>query len=327
MVATYSNHHGSSGEALLAHLERVTKVGSDKHRACCPVCGSRNATTLSIIDRDGFPACHCFKCKADTAAVLEALGLTWRDLFQGTERLHHQLVPVKVPKTPDVAQQSKLERLWNSAKPLRAGDLVMKYLESRGIPLPTPPLTLRLHPGLEYWHWPEGAKRSQLVGVYPAMLARVQHLEHGLVALHRTYLEVDGNRVIKARVPSPKKLTKPVYEGAVNGGAIRLWLRTPTGCLALAEGIETAVAVYLATQHPVWACVSAGGLEAVQIPKEIREILIAADNDNAGLEAAHNLAHRLALTGARVRVATPPKAGSDWLDVWQAERKVVKDGH
>lgn len=47
--------------------------------------------------------------------------------------------------------------------------------------------------------------------------------------------------------------------------------------LALTEGIETGLAVNLMTALPVWACVSAFGLEHVVLPEEAREFWIFAD--------------------------------------------------
>jgi hypothetical protein len=43
-------------------------------------------------------------------------------------------------------------------------------------------------------------------------------------------------------------------------------------------------------------------------------VIIAADHDKAGLEAARALAQRLIREGKRVRVAVPHEEGEDWLD-------------
>ena len=63
--------------------------------------------------------------------------------------------------------------------------------------------------------------------------------------------------------------------------------RTISGCaihigetgevLALAEGIETALSVAISTNIPCWACICAHGLEVVEIPQTVREVLIFAD--------------------------------------------------
>ena len=71
------------------------------------------------------------------------------------------------------------------------------------------------------------------------------------------------------------------------------------------------------TALPVWACVSAFGLEHVVLPEEAREVWIFADNDasETGQRAAQRLARRLRQEGRNVRVRIPSTAGQDWLDV------------
>ncbi|MFN7112634.1 MAG: toprim domain-containing protein, partial [Brevundimonas sp.] len=54
----------------------------------------------------------------------------------------------------------------------------------------------------------------------------------------------------------------------------------------MAEGIETALAVAVATGLPAYAAVSAGGLEAWIPPAGVRAVLIGGDHDKAGERAA-----------------------------------------
>jgi putative DNA primase/helicase len=119
-----------------------------------------------------------------------------------------------------------------------------------------------------------------------------------------TTLEPDG------RGRREKRLAKG---SRPKGGAIRLFPLEAGKPLALAEGIETALAVREATGWPVWATIAAPFMKEVIVP-EVEEVLIAADHDKAGLEAAHALARRLLREGRRVRVAVPPEEGEDWLD-------------
>jgi phage/plasmid primase-like uncharacterized protein len=144
------------------------------------------------------------------------------------------------------------------------------------------------------------------------MVARVEG-PGGLLGLHLTLLEPDGlGRKEKrlARGSKPK------------GGAIRLFPLEAGQPLALAEGIETALAVRVATGWPVWATIAAPFMKEVVLPPEAKEVVIAADHDKAGVEAAHALARRLLREGRRVRIAVPPEEGEDWLDVLVR----VKDG-
>jgi phage/plasmid primase-like uncharacterized protein len=137
------------------------------------------------------------------------------------------------------------------------------------------------------------------------MLARVEGPQ-GLVGVHLTLLKPDGSGRIEKKLSAG---SKPL------GGAIRLYPLEVGKPLALTEGIETGLAVHQATGWPVWACVSAIGLERVQLPAEVLEVVIAADHDKAGLEAANGLARRLLAESRKVRLATPPREGMDWLDV------------
>jgi phage/plasmid primase-like uncharacterized protein len=136
------------------------------------------------------------------------------------------------------------------------------------------------------------------------MVARVEG-EGGLLGLHLTLLEPDG------RGRKEKKLAKG---SKPKGGAIRLFPLEEGHPLALAEGIETALAVRKATGWPVWATVAAGFMPGVALPPEAHEVVVCPDHDRAGLEAAHALARRLLREGRRVRLAVPPEEGEDWLD-------------
>jgi hypothetical protein len=228
---------------------------------------------------------------------LAALGLEWKDLFPEEREWRpyspRAFTPVYQAKPkPDEAHRANLERLWAHAIPLdrKGAEVGRRYLEARGLSLEAvlPGLqNLRLHPALEYR---EGGK---VLGLLPALLARVEHPRHGLVALHRTYLAPDGKG--KAAVPSPKKLTRPVFDGATVGAAIRL--------------------------YPLEGEVLAVGLERVLVPEGVGRVLIAADHDQAGVEAAYALGERLFLQGLRVSLIFPEEDGMDWLDVLKGAKE------
>ncbi|KAF0279159.1 hypothetical protein BA897_00090 [Spiribacter roseus] len=85
--------------------------------------------------------------------------------------------------------------------------------------------------------------------------------------------------------------------------------------LVLAEGIETSLAAGSRFQRPVWACLSTSMMEGVVLPKTVRDVIIAADHDEAGIRAAKTLATRLRAEGRSVRIEVPTDPGSDWNDV------------
>jgi len=141
------------------------------------------------------------------------------------------------------------------------------------------------------------------------MLACVVDAHGQGVSIHRTYLTSEGH---KAAVPTVKKLMPAVRPGATRGGAIRLY---PAGeTLALTEGLETALAVRLATGLPVWSTICAGGMAQLVVPPEVRLVVICADHDPEGLQAARSLARRLLTEQRRVKILTPDTPGADWAD-------------
>jgi putative DNA primase/helicase len=186
------------------------------------------------------------------------------------------------------------------------GDAAVTYLRRRGINILQGdiPTVLRCHSHLIYRH--EDGQRT----MHPTMVARVDDISGQGVTLHRTYLTPDGR---KAAVPTAKKLMSPAVPGATRGGAIRLYPARET--LAVAEGIETALAVHLATGLPVWAAICAGGMARLIVPPKVSLVVIAADHDAAGLDAARALARRLLGEQRRVKILTPDTPGADWADL------------
>jgi phage/plasmid primase-like uncharacterized protein len=206
-----------------------------------------------------------------------------------------------------VRNAERIAALWSECVPLVPGDPVTLYLKHRGFagvwPLPE---CLRLHRALPYWH--DGA----VIGTYPAMVAPLVAPDGRTVALHRTYLHTDGR---KADVPTVRKLTGAA--GPLTGACIPLF-KPQHGCIGIAEGIETALGAWCASSVPTVAAYSAGNLAAWRWPASARRLVIFADHDRAGAEAAEKLRQRARAAGLRCSVMAPTDEGADWADVWQA---------
>lgn len=205
--------------------------------------------------------------------------------------------------------------LWRECSALVPGDPATLYLKRRGFAGVWPlPACLRYHPALPYWH--DGEK----IGTYPAMLAPLTGRDRRIVALHRTHLTRDGR---KAEVPSVKKLTSA--SGPLTGACIAMF-GPEKGCIGIAEGIETALAAWCASSLPTVAAYSAGNLAAWQWPVGSRRIVIFADHDPAGTEAADKLLHRARAAGMSVNIIKPTEPGSDWCDVWARRDAALIEG-
>jgi hypothetical protein len=184
----------------------------------------------------------------------------WKGGLHG--HLHPSPLPplLRSPAQPDERKRKALRRVWGAACPITTADPVDLYLRQRGIALSVTdmPAVLRHHPHLLYRH--EDGQYTY----HPAMLALVDDPNGQGASIHRTYLSDDGH---KAAVPTVKKLMPAVLPGATRGGAIRLYAAGET--LAVTEGIETALAVHLATGLPVWAALCAGGMARLIVPPEV----------------------------------------------------------
>ena len=281
----------------------------------CPLCGGTDR--FQYTDKYGEGNYYCRKCgPGGGLKLLQAIfgwefGLALRKVEEcvGSNLAQQQSAYATAPSSERMKALAK--RLWDEARPIQSGDPVDAYLRRRGLGFSGYPLALRCHSGLGYYEKLESG-RSRKVGNCAAMLACVQGSDGVAVTLHRTYVR-SGQ---KAFGPSSRK----VLSAGIERAAIRLF--EPTEVLAIAEGIETALAVHLATGKPVWAAMSAGNMEKLWIPDSVHRVDIYADNDVefTGQAAAFNLAHRLmrqARVAARqVEVFVPKTPGADWADVW-----------
>jgi hypothetical protein len=125
------------------------------------------------------------------------------------------------------------------------------------------------------------------------------------LAIHRTFLAIDGAG--KAPVDPAKMMLGPCRGGAV-------CLADPSDVLMVGEGIETCLAAMQASGHPAWAALSTSGLRSLDLPTEVRNVIVLADGDDAGEAAAKDCALRWKREGRCVRVALPPQ-GMDFNDM------------
>ena len=198
-----------------------------------------------------------------------------------TEGILVRRIGSRVPRIRDSrTPPSWIPRAWRDAVPI-AGTPAAAYLHSRSLHPPWPP-QLR---------WDDSRGR---------MLARVA-IGDRLCGLHATFL------------PGRERRTY----GPLRGGAVRL-AATDAGVLAVAEGIETALAYALLTETPTWAALSSAGLARIVLPDALDRLVIAADFDGAGLLAAERLERRARELGIDVEIDLPERRRTDWADVLEA---------
>ena len=188
-------------------------------------------------------------------------------------------------------------KLW-SASFLADNTIIKTYLNFRGITVAIPD-DIRFLPS--HKHNPSGRR-------YPVMIAGIRHWpSNDVIAVHRTWLLPDGRG--KAPV-NPKKMML----GRALGGGIQL--SKPAKTMVVAEGLETALSVLQETGLPVWAGLSTSGMVGLVLPEPplAQEVIIACDNDPAGLKAADQAAENWTKQGRNVRLAVPP-SNQDFNDL------------
>lgn len=265
--------------------------------ARCPVHDDR-APSLAIADaKDGkvLVRCHAGCDQRDVIAALRARG-AWGSARQSADQSFRK-ADRQTPAEPNRDAPKRTEAaiaVWRASQPSE-GTPIESYLRSRGITITVPP-AIRFHVGLKH--------RSG--GVWPAMVALVtQGVDGKPIGIHRTFLAHDGNG--KAPVEPAKMMLGPCH-----GGVVHLGLHGTV--LMVGEGIETCLAAMQATGHPAWAALSTSGLRSLDLPRDVRDVIVLADGDDPGEAAAQNCARRWRQEGRRVRIARPPK-GMDFNDL------------
>lgn len=200
--------------------------------------------------------------------------------------------------------------LWNAALP-PADSLVAAYLAGRGLAgvLAHPSLrpVLRYAPVCPY-----GSVKT------PAMLALLTGIADAQPqAVRRTALLPDGRRRLDGQgAKLPHKALGPCSKAVVRLAGPDM----PSGTLAVCEGLETGLSLLAAGIASLWACLSAGTLRALPVLPAVQRLMIFADHDTPGLEAARHCARRWVAAGRDAVVRYPETPGQDFNDVWLERR-------
>jgi putative DNA primase/helicase len=189
--------------------------------------------------------------------------------------------------------------LHESCAPAEVPDAI-EYLSSRGLwPLPQG-CKLRAHRDIQYY------SDGNLIGHHSGLIAAVRDKNGELTTAHVTYLE--GGRKLERYAPR-KILSRMTGR---EGCAARI--RTITGdTLGIAEGIETALAAARIHSVPTWAALNTSMLQKFEPPAAVKRVVIMADSDIPGLQAAETLKQRLQDRIAVV-IRMPPAPYKDWAD-------------
>jgi Toprim domain len=265
----------------------------DVWRGRCPNCAYGKATLQMKVRNQGI-AISCAAC-GEVAGIAAIAGIP-SDILVAPE--------------PAALKIARALELWGKAASA-VGTPVESYLRGRNITVPVP-TTIRYLARQRNWN--DGRD-------YAAMISLVeQHPQDGerpdgiLVpsGIHLTFLErrTGATQFQKAATESNKLSLGQLRHGGV-------WLKPIEqicGDIAVAEGIETALSVMQITGLPTVATLSAAGMRTFRWPPQIRRLWIAADNDEAGIQAAKALLARALRSGLQADIKIPRGGHNDFND-------------
>lgn len=263
---------------------------------------SHKDRSVSLIEtEEGRILIHCFSPKDDWREVRRALAeLGLLDDEPRPSREAHLSAPKIAAQPVDEERIARAERIWNESCPL-SFTAAEAYLRRRAIPesLWASP-ALRFHPRMTSLD--DRLRR-------PALVAAITDAEGALQGVQVTLLSAHGTA--KAAVPTPRRVI-----GKLMGGVVRL--HEAQGELAIGEGVETMLSAADIFHWPAWAALTADNLSRLAIAAPVQQLIIAADNDDAGLRAAQALRSHVRATTA-VSIEAAPDGYSDWND-WARAR-------
>lgn len=274
----------------------------------CPFHNERSAS-FSVNDKGGFY--HCFGCGAhgDILDWWQATdGLSFAEACNRLRELAGIVSTNAVAKSPGrnlddraIRNQELASEIWASSLPI-TGTLADTYLRSaRMIGLEELPGVLRFHDGLQ--------PNPRSPQTWPAMIAAVSNDKGSLVAIQRTFLAIDG--LGKAPMDAPKRSLGPVGQGMVK-------LAPAMQTIGIAEGVETGLSAMELFRLPVW-CALGSNLAKIELPPNIRNVVIFADQGKAGLLAAQKAFATFRRQDKNVALRLP-QHGDDWNDHLKAVR-------
>jgi len=262
--------------------------------ACCPAHDDREPSLAIRDGEDGRVLVHCH-AGCDQKVVIDVIRRRGLWDAEPSSAPRPRRSPAPPAHDPDAAGRTEAAlRIWDAGHDPRS-TLVATYLASRGLDLP-PSDRLRFHTALPH---PTGSR-------WPAIVALVTDATDTPVGVHRTFIARDGS----AKAPvSPARMSL----GPIRGGAVRL--APAAKKIIVGEGIETVLSVMQRTGTPGWAALSTSGLKTLVLPRLVEEVVILADADDPGEDAAQDAAGRWTRDGRRVRIARPPYGYNDFNDV------------
>ena len=321
MVSTIEAANGY-WDAILAHFIGTDFLKYTRKEGPCPNC--EGETRFRYDNKDGSGSFYCRHCGAGYGIDLIQRVMSW-DFKTAAFEIDKYLKVNQAVKdgyvNKEVDHTEMLNKISSVLLPVTNKDIVDFYLKERGIKEYDQRYFRRL-PRYPYYN-----EDGKIIGHADCMCCRIVNSAGKRIGYHLTYL-LDG---VKAQYVNSAMNPSRKVRGKQSDGVIPL-ASYHEKCkdkkykiLAVAEGIETALAYTQHNGHICWSTINAGNLLKFEPPMDVNILVIVADNDESftGLDVASSLARRLqneVKQGKKpnlrmIKIVIPVDKGKDYLDV------------
>jgi len=279
--------------AIANYCGRADQSGND-WKCKCPICGRHSLSLTPKL----FKLVYCHHCASN--GINDGYS-EQRKIFVDAGLLEpareYKRLSAKEYEEYCTEKRTAAQHLWDLCEPIRQGCAAAKYLQARGIG------SFNGHRALR-----TALTRHPCGDLCIVLAARLIHVNFGICAVQLTYLQGDD----RARDLNPGRIT----HGSMKGGAV--WVGRPQlhEEVVVAEGLETCLSAMLLLNLKCGAAVCGPHMKNLVLPRNVRNVHIAADNDETGRGAAECTAKMWRNRGLKVRVSVPDKEGEDFNDVW-----------
>lgn len=287
-------------ERIVSALGGILMDGGKRALIPGPDHSARDRSVSLRETEEGRILIHCFSPKDDWRVVRRALEVQGL-LDEGPrDPKSVSFKPAIIVAQPDDEERvARARRVWEEGAPVKHS-VARTYLHHRAIAeLGDAAGALRFQARMTSL---EDRQRR------PALLAAIVDAEGDLQGVQATLLSRHGQT--KAAVTTPRRVI-----GKLMGGAVRLSAEGDT--LAIGEGVETMMSAAAALALPAWALLTADNLARFVAPAFVKKLVVAADNDSAGIAAAHALRETHDIP---VDIVLPPDDAPDW-NAWAMQRQ------
>lgn len=279
-------------ERIVAGCGGILLDGGTRALIPGPAHSHKDRSVSLALTEEGRIIIHCFSPKDDWRNVRDLLrdrGLLGAEASvpEAGAGAWNSAIIVQ-PQNED--RLARARRIWEEGRAIGRTP-ASHYLRQRGLAMASGHQAMRFHPRMTSID--DRLRR-------PALLSAIIDPNGELQGVQATLLTKYG--AAKAAVATPRRVI-----GKLVGGAVRL--AEAEHELAVGEGVETMLSASAALSLPAWAALTANNLSLFTPPPQVRRLVIAADNDAAGLAAAENVRRRLSID---VTVLLPPNAADDW---------------